>query len=154
MLVAATKKDNQTIEEYLKSRKKKGPSLTPMEKKEQRKDKKRDNEISILAKMCVAKEINDNSLRTLILKWNRDNPNNYELFVEDVKQEVKQMGEERHPDMFNSSPTGKTDIILSIDTDLWEDYVKFGGREIFLADYVSEHLTNYVIEQRSYLVAD
>jgi len=153
MLMAATKKDNKKTEKYLKSRKKNTPSLTPWERKQQRKDKKRNNEISILAKMYIAKEIDENSLRALALRWNRDNPDNYELFVEDVKKEAKQIDEERHPGKFNSIPSDKIDIMLSIDTDLWDDFVNFGGVEVYLTDYVKDFLTNYVIEQRSYRIA-
>ena len=154
MLVAATKKDNQTIEDYLKSRKKNVPSLTPSEKKEQQKHKNRNDEISTLAKMYIAKEIDENSLRPLVLRWNRDNPGNYELFVEDVKKEARQIDKERHSDNFNTSPPDKTNIILSIDADLWESFVEFGGREVYLTEYISEFMTNYVIEQKGYRIAN
>ncbi|MCK5270451.1 MAG: DUF3102 domain-containing protein, partial [Sedimentisphaerales bacterium] len=89
MLMAATKKDNKKTEKYLKSRKKNVPSLTPWERKQQCKDKKRNNEISTLVNMYMAKEIDENSLRALIMRWNRDNPGNYELFVEDIKKEAR-----------------------------------------------------------------
>lgn len=154
MLMAATKKDNQTMEEYLKSRKKNSPAFTPMENKQRRKDEKRVNEISTLARMYVDKEIDENSLRALVLKWNRDNPDNYELFVEDVNKEAKQIDEKKYPDKFNNSPSGKTNIMLSVETGLWDDFVEFGGGEVYLADYINDFLKNYVIEQRSYRIAN
>lgn len=154
MLMAATKKDNQTMEGYLKNSKKNSPIPTPMEKKQRRKDEKRVNEISTLAKMYVDKEIDENSLRALVLKWNRDNPDNYELFVEDVNKEAKQIDEKKYPDKFNNSPSGKTNIMLSVDADMWDGFVKLGGGEAYLAEHVNEILTNYVIEQKSYRIAN
>ena len=76
------------------------------------------------------------------------------MFAEDVKEEAKQIDEARHPGKINSIPSGKTNIMLSIDTDLWDDFVKFGGVEVYLTDYVKDFLTNYVIEQRSYRIAN
>ena len=154
ILVAATKKDNQTVEDYLKTHQKNGPTLTPTEKKERRKDETRDAEISTLANMYVAKEIDEHGLRALVLRWNKDNPDNYELFVEEVIQEAKRMSEEQSPVVFSSSHSGKTNIILSIDADLWDEYVEFGGREVFLAEYLTEYLANYVVEQKSYRIAN
>ena len=47
------------------------------------------------------------------------------------------------------TPTGGTPVY----TYLWDDFVKFGGVEVYLTDYVKDFLTNYVIEQRSYRIA-
>ena len=154
MLAAATNKDNQTVKQYQENHQKGGYDLTPKQRKQRRKDEKRDNEISTLAKIYMDKEIDENSLTALVIKWNMDNPDNSQLFMKDIKEEVRQMDEELYPDIFHPKSSLKTNITLSIDADLWDDFVEFGGREVFLTEYANEFLTNYVIEQRSLRIAN
>ena len=154
MLVAAIEKDNQTVEEYMESNHRTGSNLTPNEKKQWRKDVKRENEISTLANMYMDKEIDDNSLRALVMKWNMDNPDNSRLFIEEIKSEARQMDEELYPDIFNTNHSLKTNVMLSVDADVWDDFVKFGGGEAYLDEYVNDFLRNYVLEQRSYRITN
>ncbi len=153
MLAAATKKDNQSIAEYSKKFKQHSAPLTPREKQKRRRNEKRRNEISSIAQMYIAKEVDDNSLRALVLKWNNDNTDNYQLFVEDVLEQVNQINES-NPETRNHQPSCKINVMLSIDADLWESFVSFGGREVFLNDYIHNFITEYVIEQKSYRIAN
>ena len=153
MLAAATNKDSRTAEQYLENHPKDRSDLTPKQRKQRRKDEKRENEISTLAKIYMDKEIDDSSLTALVIKWNMDNPDNSLLFVKDVKEAVRQMDEELYPDIFDPDPSLKTNITLSIDADLWDSYLEFGGKEVFLDIYVSEFVANYANEQRFYRIA-
>jgi len=154
MLHAAVGKDRQTVEEYRKSRKKTDPALTPQERRKHCKDAKRDNEIVTLAKMHMDKVIDDGALRALVMKWNMDNSDNSQLFIEDVKNNSRRIDQELHPDIFNPNPSVKTNVMLSVNADLWDAFVRFGGREVFLTEYVTNYLTEYVIEQQSYGIAN
>jgi len=154
MLEAAVGNDKQTVGEYRKNYKKTDLALTPQDRRKHCKDEHRDNEISTLAKMHMDKVIDDGALRALVLKWNIDNPDNSQLFVEDVKKNSRRINQELHPDIFNPNPSVKTNVMVSLDADLWDEFVRFGGREAFLAEYVATFLTNYVIEQKSYGIAN
>ncbi len=154
MLAAATNKDSRTAEQYIENHPKDRSDLTPKQRTQRRKDEKRENEISTLAKIYMDKEIDDSSLTALVIKWNMDNPDNSLLFVKDVKETVRQMDEELYPDIFDPDPSLKTNITLSIDADLWDSYLEFGGKEAFLESYVSEFMANYANEQRSYRIAN
>jgi hypothetical protein len=150
MLEVATEKDKQSSEQYLAILYSNDSTLNAVK----RKSEKRNEEISTLAKMYMDKEIDEKSMKALVKKWNMDNPKNYELFIEDVKTAADKMEQELHPDKFNTVPATKSDITLSLDADLWDSFVEFGGAVIYLEEYLSEFLTKYVIEQRSYRIAN
>jgi len=154
MLEVATVKDKQSSKQYLASQQNNDSNCNAFERKEQIKGEKRDKEISTLTKMYMDKEIDEKSMKALVKKWNIDNPKNYELFIEDVKTTANKMEQELHPDNFNTVPATKSDITLSLDADLWDSFVEFGGRVVYLEEYISEFLTSYVIEQRSYRIAN
>lgn len=150
MLLAASSKDTQSMAEFEEEYLKKSRLRTPAQKKQQQRAELRTNEIAALVKMYRNEEIDDKALRALILKWNRDNPDNNDLYLEEIKSEIQRLDDEWGSDIFDPDIAPKTNVMLSIDTDLWDEYVEFGGREVFLNDFVTQHLTEYVIEQKSY----
>jgi hypothetical protein len=154
MLEVATKKDNQTREQYIQNLDKDTSGLTAKQKREQRLKEKRDNEISTLAKLYSDKEIDDSALTALTTRWNIDNPKNTILYVSDVKKAVREMEQDMYPDIFNPDPALKSNITLSIDTEAWERYIKLGGCEAYLESHLNEYLEEYVNEQKSYRIAN
>jgi hypothetical protein len=147
MLLAVTEKDKQSMAEYSAYRQ---PEfhLQSKQKKLLHKEKIRNKEMSTLAQWYVDKKIDDNSLIALMIKWNNDHPDN-PLYGEDVRKEIRHLDEKLYPDIFNPSRSGKINITVSIDRDLWNDYVDLGGKEAFLNEHIKEHLTNYMAEKRS-----
>ena len=148
MLTAITKKDEQTLEEYKKTSKKTEPYLPPRLRKEWNKNKKLEHEIKTLTDMYLDKEIDTNSLNSLTLKWNKDNPGN-ELYLGDVEKEIRQMDNELNPDIFKTSSLGKSNVIVSIDTELVNDFIEFGGNAGLIEHFIEEFIENYLIEQKA-----
>jgi hypothetical protein len=153
MLEVVTKKDNQTTEQYKNNQHKDTSDLTAKERKQRRQDEKREKEILTLAEMYIDKNIDDNSLTVLVTKWNMDNPNNSLIYIENVRQAGREMEQELYPDIFNPTPI-KNNVTISIDADLWDSFVEVGGGVVYLEEYISEYLRKYVIEQRSYRIAN
>ncbi|MHC4782898.1 MAG: DUF3102 domain-containing protein [Planctomycetota bacterium] len=150
MLLAASTKDNQSTSDYLERCQKNGSHLTAKEKKQRHKDEKRQKELSTLTQMYITGEIDDKSLRALVLKWNRENSDNYELFVEDILKQA----EESSPSDLEQRSSSKINMMLSVDVDLWDDFNRFGGCEAFLYGYVRDFMEQYIIEQKSFRVAN
>ena len=93
MLAAVTTKDSQTAEGYIGNCQKTGSHLTAKERKRWRKNKMLSDEIKSLTDMYLNKEIYSNSLEAFVLKWNRNNPDNF-LHIGDVENVAEALFEE------------------------------------------------------------
>lgn len=153
MLEVATKKDHQTSEKFIQNRHQDTSNLSAKERKQRRLVEKREKEISTLAKLCLDKDIDDNALAALVTKWNMDNQDNTMIYMEDVKKTVRETEQELYPDIFRPTPI-KNNITISIDSDIWDSFVNFGGGVAYLEEYLNEYLTTYVNEQRAYCIAN
>jgi len=143
MLHAATKKDNQSVLDYIKKRKKSGVAKTPQEKKSQYKENKRKAEILTVAKMYVANKIDDLGLKALSMKWNLDNHVDDEFYIEHVIRKAQQLKDSDQP------LPSKLNIVISIDTNIWGNFLYYGGSEHFLQGYIHDFAEKYILEQMS-----
>ena len=153
MLIAAATKDEQSMADFLEKRQKSGPQLTPKEKREKYKENKRKAEIRTVARMYIANEVDDVSLKALSLKWNRDNVVHDEFYVEDVIRQVWQI-EESTPANPGLQPPRKINIVLSIDANIWGNFLYYGGSEDYLAGYIHDFAEKHVLGQISLQAAN